>query len=216
VGLESIFPRQLFHIGSVGIKDTVLQTWIVIAALAGFAFWSRNQYRAWEPRGWQLVVEYIVEYVESLILDTVGRAVPEITAYMTTMIVFIAIANLLGLLPLFLAPTRDINTTMALSLISLLSTYYFAITKRGPVAWFKTMINPLNIIGQLSRLLSMGLRLFGNIISGEIIGGVMFMLLPVLAPLPFSLLNSITGVLQALVFTVLTLVFVVDAMGSES
>jgi len=74
---------------------------------------------------------------------------------------------------------------------------------------------PLNLLGLVSRVASMALRLFGNVIAGEMIGAVMFMLVPLIVPLPLNMLGMITGVLQALVFTVLTLVFVVEAISSE-
>jgi len=74
---------------------------------------------------------------------------------------------------------------------------------------------PLNILSELSRVISMALRLFGNVIASEVVGGVMFMLLPLLAPLPLNLLGMVTSILQALVFTVLTLVFVTQALGEE-
>ena len=221
MGIQDIFPQTLFEIGGIPIKDTVLQTWIVVAVLVGLAYWTRERYRAWDPKSWQLVVETLVNYVEDLIIDIGGRPLPELVPYLTTMIGFITIANLLGLLPIFQAPTRDLNTTIALALVSLGSSYALAIHSRGVTGWLKSFIEPvvfilpLNILGHISRVASMSLRLFGNVVAGEIIGGVMFMLLPLLAPLPMYFLMSITGVLQALVFTVLTLVFMIDAMGEE-
>ncbi len=217
--IQAIFPQTLFWVSSVPIKDTVVHTWVVMAVLIGLAFAARNKYRAWGPTSWQLVVETVVSYVDELIVDIAGRPMPELIPYLTTMISFIAIADLLGLVPTLKAPTRDLNTTLALSLISLGSTYYYAIRAKGVGGWLKSFIEPvalmlpLNILGHVSRLASMALRLFGNIVAGEIIGGVIFMLVPLLAPLPMSLLGAITGVLQALVFTVLTLVFVIDSAG---
>ncbi|MBC7256566.1 MAG: F0F1 ATP synthase subunit A [Chloroflexi bacterium] len=221
MAIEELFPKILFYIGGVGIRDTVLHTWIVILFLGGFAVWASRRVRIWQPETWQLAVEYLVEYVEGLIANMAGRDLPILTPYLTTMITLIAIANLLGLLPGFMAPTRDLNTTAALSLISLASCQYFGIRKRGlwrhlhalaePVA----LMLPLNLLSEVSRTISMALRLFGNVLAGEVITGVMFLLVPVLAPLPLSLLGMITGVLQALVFTVLTLVFVADALGEE-
>ena len=70
-------------------------------------------------------------------------------------------------------------------------------------------------MGQLSRVLSMALRLFGNVLAGEMIGGVVFSLVPVLAPIPLNLLGSLTGVLQAMVFTILTFVFILDGLTVE-
>jgi len=77
------------------------------------------------------------------------------------------------------------------------------------------VILPLTVLGELSRVLSMALRLFGNVLAGEIVSAVMYMLVPLLVPLPLNALGAITGVLQALVFTTLTVVFMLDAMGSD-
>lgn len=221
MGIEAVFPRFMFPGSGLPIKDTVFQTWIVMAILSGLAIWSSKKYSLWEPKRWQLLLEYIFEYVENLVFDMSGRPIPEIVPYLTTMISYIAIADLLGLVPAFQAPTRDLNTTLALSLTSWASCQYFGYRKRGILGQLHSYIEPavfmlpLNLLGQFSRILSMALRLFGNILAGEIIGGVMFMLLPLIAPLPLNLLGMVTSVLQALVFTMLTLVFVVDAMGSD-
>ena len=219
--IESIFPQTILRIFGLGIRDTVLQTWIVMAALLGGAIWARSRLRTWDPPGWQVAVEWVVEYVQNLILSTTGRPLPQAMAFLVTMISFLTIANLLGWLPWFQAPTRDLNTTLAMSLVSLLASYFYAIRARGFVGWLRSFIEPvaimlpLNIMGQLSRVLSMALRLFGNVLAGEMIGGVVFSLLPVIAPLPLNLLGTITGVLQAMVFTILTFVFIVDALGEE-
>lgn len=221
MGIESVFPRMLFRLAGVPVRDSVLHTWIVMAVLLGVGIWAHDRFRVWEPKTWQLATEYIVDYVEKLVIDTSGRALPELVPYLTTMISFILLANLLGLFPALKAPTRDLNTTLALSVVSLGSWQAYGIRKRGLGAYLRSFIEPvafmlpLNILGQVSRMVSMALRLFGNVIAGEMIGAVMFMLVPVIAPLPLNLLGMITGVLQALVFTVLTLVFVVDAMGAE-
>jgi len=218
VGIDSVFPRTVFEIGPIAITTTLLTTWLVVAMLSVLAVIVHRRFRVWEPDLWQLTIEYVVEYVENLIADTVGRALPDAVSYLTTMICFIALANLLGVLPLLQAPTSDLNTTMALSLVSLGSTHYYGVRHRGLKAQLLSFFEPvaillpLNIIGQLSRMFSMALRLFGNVVAGEIIGATMFMLLPALAPLPLNMLGMITGLLQALVFTVLTVVFVVDAM----
>lgn len=221
MGIDSVFPQIAFRIGDIGIKNTVVQTWIVMAVMLGLAALVVRRYRVWEPRTWQLAVETIVDYVHNLILDTGGREIPGLLPYLTTMIVFIVVANLLGLVPALSAPTRDLNTTVALSFISLISCQVFSIRYRGVVGWLRSFVEPnvallpLNLLGLVSRVMSMSLRLFGNVVAGEIIGAVMFALVPALLPLPLTLLGSITGVLQALVFTVLTLVFILDAIGEE-
>lgn len=221
MSIESLFPRRLFPIGTIWVKDTVVQTWLIVIVLGGLAIWGARHLRVWEPHRWQLLVEYLVDYVEGLVRDMSGRQLPMVVPYLTTMITYIAVSNLLGLLPFLQAPTRDLNTTVALSLVSWGSCQYFGIRKKGFWAQLRGYVEPaafmlpLNILGELSRIISMALRLFGNVIASEVVGGVMFLLLPLLSPLPLNLLGMVTSVLQALVFTVLTLVFVTQALGEE-
>jgi len=221
VNLETLFPHTVFHVLGVPIRDTVLQGTLIVLALGLFAVITHNKYRVWEPRKWQIVVEYLVEYIEGIVRDMSGRSLPQVVPLLTTMILFIAIGNLLGLLPTLQAPTRDLNTTAAMSAVALGSWLYFGIDARGLKGYLRSFIEPvplmlpLNLLSVVSRMLSMALRLFGNVLANEIVVGVMFMLVPALAPLPMTLLGIITGVLQALVFTYLTCVFIVDAAGLE-
>ena len=221
MGIESILPKTLFEIGGIPIKDTVVHAWVVTAVLLGLAAWVRNKFRAWKPEKWQLAVETVVAYVEDLIANAGGGPLPQAVPYLTTMISFIAIANLLGLLPGLKAPTRDLNSTAALALVSLGSWQFFSIGKRGIRGYLRSFIEPNAImlpfilLGQFSRTLAMALRLFGNVMASEMIGGIVFLLVPVLAPLPFYLISLLTGVLQALVFTSLTIAFIIDATGGE-
>ncbi len=216
-----MFPRTVFRLAGLPVRDPVLHTWIVMAVLLGLGIWSHGRFRVWEPETWQLAIEWIVSSVEGLVVGISGRALPELVPYLTTMISFILVANLLGLVPTLKAPTRDLNTTLALSVVSLASWQVYGIRKRGLGAYMRSFVEPvflmlpLHIMGSVSRTLSMALRLFGNVIAGEMIGTVVFMLVPVIAPLPLNMLGMIIGVLQALVFTILTLVFVVEAIGAE-
>lgn len=221
MGISGVFPQSVFTILGFTITNTVVHTWVIVAVLVGLGIWASKRFKVWEPESWQLLIEYLIEYVDNLVKDQCGRSVPEIVPYLTVMITFIAISNLAGLFPLMQAPTRDINTTAALSLVSLFSTQYFGIRRRGVGGWLHSYIEPnpvmlpMNLLGMFSRVLSMALRLFGNVISGEVISAVFFMLVPLLSPIPMNLLGMLTSVLQALVFTVLTLVFILDAMGPE-
>jgi len=219
-GIEGVFPQAVTILG-LRVNNSVVQTWFVMVVLLGFAAWARPRLRLWRPARWQTVVEWVIDYVEGLIRDMGGKPTAEITSYLATLITFVAIANLLGLLPALNAPTRDLNTTLALSAVSLGSSYYFAIQKRGVKGWLRGFIEPvfiilpLNIISDVSRLVSMALRLFGNVVAGELIGAVVFALVPLVAPLLMNVLSAVTGVLQALVFTILTFVFMLESMGRD-
>jgi F-type H+-transporting ATPase subunit a len=221
VSVESVFPQTVFRLLGIPVKDSVLQALFIVLALSIFAVVTSRRYRVWGPRPWQLAVEYLVETIENLIRDTSGRSLPQLVPFLTTMILFIATANVLGIIPLLQAPTRDLNTTVALALVALGSWIYYGVQSRGIGGYVRSFVEPvalmlpLNILGFFSRALSMTLRLFGNVVASEVIGAVLFALVPVLGPLPLTILGLLTSVLQALVFTVLTFVFIVDAMGQE-
>ena len=176
---------------------------------------AHRRFQVWDPKTWQLAVEYIVDYIENLIRDTTGHAMPELVPYLTTMISYILLANLLSTFPLLSSPTRDLNTTLALSVVSFGSWHYYGIQKRlGPIPAFPSSsrwsLLPPNILGLVSRVVSMALRLFGNVIAGEMISRHVHARSPCSFPAP-ECLGMITGVLQALVFTVHA-GLVVDAM----
>jgi F-type H+-transporting ATPase subunit a len=127
--------------------------------------------------------------------------------FLGTMIVFIAVANLSGIIPLMATPTRDINTPLALALVSLFGVFAYGIKVKGIGGFLKGYATPMtifDIIGYVSRTMSLTLRLFGNVIGSEIIVAVLFTLMPVGVPLIMVAMGSITGILQAYVFTVLT------------
>jgi F-type H+-transporting ATPase subunit a len=128
--------------------------------------------------------------------------------------IFIAIANSFGALPVFVTPTKDINTPVALAIVVFFAVHYFGVRERG-LGYFKSLANPLEIISQLSRTLSLTLRLFGNVISTELITAVVFSLVPLLIPLIFIGFSMFTGLLQAYIFTVLAAIYIGAAVGSD-
>ena len=215
--IEQVFPHPVLIIH---VQDVVLQTWIVMAILIPLAYvMGRNlQIR---PRPWQHLVEAGFEFIDGLIRQQARRQVHGLFELLATLMLYVAAANLLGLIPVLRAPTRSLNTTIALAIISFLSVQYFGIRERGLWRYSRSFVEPigcllpLNILGQLSRTMAMALRLFGNVIASEVVGEVIFRLLPLLGPIPFNLLGVITGVIQALVFTYLTVVFIGNAIGKR-
>jgi F-type H+-transporting ATPase subunit a len=219
--MEEVLSDTLFTVFGIPIQDIVVHTWIVMAVLISLAWIAGRNLRV-RPRPWQHVLEMFTDYISGLIAQRSKREIPGLFKLAATMMLFIVVANLLGIIPGLKAPTRSLSTTLALSFCSLVAVHYFGVQSQGAGNYFKSFIEPvgvafivlpLNLIGEVSRLASMALRLFGNIMAGEIIVAVMYRLVPLVAPIPFVLLSSLTGVLQALVFTFLTIVFIIDAAG---
>ena len=153
-----------------------------------------------------------------MISGIMGRK--DVNAYLPflgTLIIFIAVANVLGAFPVLTSPTSDINTTIALSVVVLICTHFFGVSKKGLIKYSKELASPvfllpLEIISQVSRTISLALRLFGNILSGELIASIVFSLVPLFVPLPLIGLSLLIGVLQAYVFTALSSVYIATAI----
>jgi F-type H+-transporting ATPase subunit a len=153
-----------------------------------------------------VLLEMLIDIVEGVAKDYI-KGPPDIyVPFLGSMIVFIAVANLSGILPLMATPTRDINTPLALALVSLIGTFAYGIIVKGIGGFVKGYLTPLvifDVIGYVSRTMSLTLRLFGNVLGGEIVVAVLARLVPIGVPLVMVVLSSITGILQAYVFTVL-------------
>jgi F-type H+-transporting ATPase subunit a len=217
MGIEEVFPRP---ITPLHVSDIVVQTWLIMAVLTLLAYLAGKRLQI-RPRGWQHFLEIFTEFVDRLILQRTKRPVRGVFELIATMMLYIAVANLLGLLPMLRAPTRSLNTTIALGIVSFVSVQYLGVRERGVLRYLRSFAEPmvfmlpLNILGLFSRTVAMCLRLFGNVIAGEICGAVMSQLLPLAGAIPFNLLGTITGVVQSLVFTSLTVAFIAEAIGAE-
>ena len=197
--MDQVIPKVVFELGGIPVRDTVIYTWIMIALIAGVVLFLRKK----APVVFEILIDFTADLASGFIKGPVDTYVPFLGALM----VFIAVANLIGIVPLMATPTRDINTPLALALTVLMAVFAFGIRVRGPLGFLKKFASPmvaLDLIGYVSRTMSLTLRLFGNILGGEIVVAVLFSLVPVGVPLIMVALSSITGILQAYVFTVLT------------
>ena len=206
------FDRAIvFYLFNFPIRDTVVSTWVMMAIVSGLAIWIGKR----EP----VALEMLFDFLNDTISDVMGRSGELFLPFLGSLAIFIAFANVIGIVPFLMSPTSDINTTLALALVVFFSVHYFGIRVKGVIGYLKNLANPifllpLEIIGQLSRTLSLTLRLFGNIFSGELIVAIIFALIPLFVPLPLAGLGVFTGLLQAYIFTVLASVYI--AAGVET
>ena len=203
--MDQVFPKIAFTIFGLGVRDTVVSTWIMILIIVV----AIELFNRFKPGA----IEMLFKTINDMLTEIMGLDAAPFMPFLGSLILFLAVANVIGIIPGLTSPTKDINTTIALSLVVFASVYFYGIREKGFWGFLKSMADPIillpfEIIGQLSRTLSLTLRLFGNIISGEMIVAILFMLVPLFVPLPMVGLSIFTGILQAYIFTVLTSTYI--------
>lgn len=200
--------------GVVIHMQTMYMTWITMAILIViFVLASRNPKLV--PSGLQNVLEFFIDFLNGLMEDTLGlKGRKYMAPFIVTLFMFIFIGNELGMLPQvgvhWTSPTNDINTCVGLSLTVALGVYVVGILQHG-VGHFKHFISPspaflpLHLLEEVTKPLTMALRLFGNILAGEILLIVLYQLAPWVVPEFWVMFSLFIGFLQAFIFTMLAL-----------
>ena len=209
--MTGIFPEVVFRIFGIPVRDTVISTWVMMAVVMVVLYYLRRI----EPEALVMLVEFILDSVSSVM----GRSAEPYLSFLGSLAVFIAGANVIGIVPIVGSPTRGINTPVALALVVFFSVHYFGIRQKGLWGYLGGLADPifllpLEIVGQFSRTIALALRLFGNVLSTEMVIAVLFSLLPLIVPLPLVAFGMLTGTLQAYIFTVLSAVYVGAAVAA--
>jgi F-type H+-transporting ATPase subunit a len=210
----------------------VIPNYLVMAALI-VVVWAtvclivRRNLSVEHPGRLQILIEDGIAAVQGMLRDYVGHKGPRYLAIVTTMFVFILSGNLMGLIPGLMAPTSNINVTLGCALT--VAVYYhiqgvkeqglghylkhFAAPPGAPLFIAPIML-PIEIISHLSRVMSLSLRLFGNIFGEELVILILFSLVPFLVPLPMMALGLVTATLQAFIFVLLTTIYLGGAVAT--
>lgn len=213
--------------------ETMINTWIVMAVLVGLSAWITRGLRAELPiTRKQHALEATVELIEGQINEvSEGHGRPYLP-FIGTLFLFIAIANVLSIIPpvsnffsqaptVYQQPTVALETTIALSLCALFAVPFYSIRRRGVRHWLRTYIQPtplmlpFNIIGDMTRTLALAVRLFGNMMSGTVIGAILLSIVPFFFPIIMQIFGLVTGLIQAYIFGVLTMVYIASAVQVE-
>jgi len=207
--------------------QVMLVLWVVFTILLLFSFLgSRNVEQI--PRGWQNFMECVLDFVTDIARNQLGeRFYREWLPFIGTLFLFIFGCNWIGaILPWKLielpegelaAPTNDINTTVALSLLTSLAYFYAGLSKKG-FGYFKHYIEPIplllpiKILEDFTKPLSLSFRLFGNVLADELTITVLTSLVPLVIPLPIMLLGIFAGSVQALIFSTLAAAYIAEAL----
>lgn len=166
-------------------------------------------------------VEATVAWLDQLVIDVVGRAVPWLTMFSGSMFLFITACNISGQLPGVHPPTANVVTTSALAAVVFLAVPIAGILSQGPGGYLRhylqpnPLLFPLHLVSEVSRTFALSVRLFGNMMSGHLIVALLVALAGFLVPTPLMALDLLIGVLQAYIFTLLTTVYIGAALRSE-
>ncbi len=219
--ISPLTSTPLFHIGPAPITEAVVATWAIMAILvAGSAAITRKL--SLDPSRTQAVCELLVDTVDGQIRDTMQLEPGPYRAFVGTLFAFIFVANWSSLVPGVQPPTARLETDAALALLVFLAIIWFGIRAggvRGYLATFATpsiVMVPLNIIEAVTRTFSLFVRLFGNVMSGVFVIGIVLSLAGLLVPIPLMALDLLIGAVQAYIFAVLAMVFISSAIAAPN
>ena len=215
--MEELTCKTAFTIpvfGGIPIAESVAVSWIVMGVLVVLSIVLTRHLRVTEPTRRQVALETAVTGLEHIFDGILGEKGRRYVPYMVTVLLYIGVSNIIGLFG-FKPPTKDLNVTAALALMSIILVETSGIRSKGLKGWLKSfadpspVIAPMNLLEVIIRPLSLCMRLFGNVLGAFVIMELIKQLLPVALPVPFSLYFDIfDGLLQAYVFTFLTSMFI--------
>lgn len=213
---ETVFTIPLF--GGIPVAESVVVTWIIMAVLFLLCFILVRNLSVENPSKKQLALEGSVKWLYDFFDDTLGGEGREYYFYLMSVMVYIGIANLIGMIG-FKPPTKDVNVTAALAVMSIILINVSGFRKKGGKGWLKSfaqpmpIILPINILELFIKPLSLCMRLFGNVLGAFVIMELLKLVVPAVVPVVFSLYFDIfDGLIQAYVFVFLTGLFMKEAM----
>ncbi len=208
----------LFHVGIVPISGTVVTTWGLMATLTAASWIVTRRFRV-DAGGWQAMIETVVDGIEEQIAALLNRDAAPFLPLLGTLFIFLVVANLSGLVPGVRAPTASIETAAALAAIVFLSVHFYGVRVQGVHTYLKSYLRPnpvmlpFNILSELTRSFSLAMRLFGNIMSEELVIAIILTLAGLLVPIPFMAFGILVGLVQAYIFSVLATVYIGGGIG---
>ncbi len=208
----------LFQWGPVSLNATILFTWGVMALMVlGSYLVTRRLSAETRLSRWQNFIEILVNGMRHEIGEISGQVPGRYLPFVGTLFLFIAVSNLLSIVPGYHPPTGSLSTTGALAICVFVAIPLYGITQQGFTSYFKQYIKPsvfmlpFNIMGELSRTLALAVRLFGNVMSGTMIAAILLAIAPLIFPLIMQALGLLIGLIQAYIFAILAMVYITAA-----
>jgi len=212
----------VFEWGWLRLTATVVWTWAVMALMTiGSWLITRRLQTGTELSRWQNLVEVIVTGIRDQIRQVSHQEPGGYLPFVGTLFLFIATANLLNVVPGYMAPTGSLSTTTALAICVFVAVPLYGIVYEGPLAYLRHYVHPtwlmlpFNVIGEISRTIALAVRLYGNIMSGTVLVAILVSLTPYFFPVVMQLLGLLTGMIQAYIFAVLAMVYIASATSAH-
>lgn len=223
--LTQITPDEvvLWEAGPLHLNLTVASTWAVMLLLIGGSLLiTRRLSTDAHPSRWQHLLEVVVDYIRGQIREISGQDPDRYLPFVGTLFIYIAVTNLLLIVPGYVPATASLSTATALALCVLVAVPVYGVLHDGVRAYLRQYLQPsplmlpFNLIGELSRTLALAVRLFGNVMSGTKVVAVLLAVAPLVFPAVLNVLGLITGFIQAYIFAVLSMVYIASGMRTRS
>ncbi len=202
----------------ITINMTLIMTWLVMLLLVFVSVMiTRRLTSKGELSKGQNLLEALIDLINNQIKEVSGKTPGQYLPFIGTLFIFIAISNILTIVPGYTAPTSSLSTTVALAISVFIAVPVFGISNQGIKNYLRQYIKPnvlmlpFNIIGELSRTLSLAVRLYGNIMSGSIIVGILLTITPLIFPIIMQAFGLLIGIIQAYIFAILAMVYIASA-----
>lgn len=221
-GMEGnpLAPDILFQLGPVPISRAVVTTWAIMALMTLFLAVALRRPVPVNASPLQVGLEMLVTALAGQLREILDRDPWPYLPLLGSLFIFLCLANLSAIVPAAHPPTGHIETPAALALIVFFAVHVYGVMERGLGRYLRhylqpsPMMLPLNVLSELTRTFSLLIRLFGNMMSHEIVVGILVALAGLLLPVPFMLLGILIGLIQAYIFTVLATVYIGAAVGA--
>ncbi|SRR5579883_373994 len=213
---------RIWQWGSITLNATILFTWVIMALIV-FGSWLVTRQLSAGPNlsGGQNLLEVLVLGMRDQIRQISGQNPDPYLPFVGTLFIFIAVSNLLSIVPGYHPPTGSLSTTAALAICVFVAVPLYGIRQEGLWGYLRhyfqpsVFMLPFHIIGELSRTLSLAVRLFGNVMSDTMIVAILLSVAPLFFPIPMKVLGLLTGLIQAYIFAILAIVYIASATEAQ-
>lgn len=204
--------------GFLVLNSTIVTTWaLMLIMIVGSILITRKLKIEGDISRWQGFLEIVITTIQQQIKEVGLQNPSKYLGFVGTLFLFIAVSNLFAILPFYEPPTGSLSTTSALALSVFVAVLYYGIAEKGLSSYLISYLKPtfimlpFNLISEVSRTFALAIRLFGNIMSGTMIVGILLSIVPFIAPVIMNILGLLTGMVQAYIFSILATVYIAAA-----